>query len=153
MADSITLHDFETPILGAAVSILSGSGITAMPIQRDDEDVSTPRVELQLLVNGPGKHQAIISGSIARPDKYNCQLNAVVVTNRTRNPVSHSVYVSRVVDKLTNNKNFNSGSLLPYHYMGGMDLINAIPTISSEDGTDMTAVAINCDCWIKQSSW
>jgi len=148
------VYKFEHYILSASYEMLSKQGITSLPIQRDSNNLTSPRVELQAVMGTPTGHVKILSGSV-RNDSWNGQFNAICYTDRIENHSSHSVFVARVMDILGDSNNWNSGSwaYLPYHSMGSIDHRQTAVSVDAEDGKDISALAFGFQIWIRPNSW
>jgi hypothetical protein len=145
------IYDIESAVMSGSKDILNRNGITAVPVQRDSGDLTTPRVELQVSVTGPTNY-LIQSGSAWFHGKFTGQLNAVVVTNRVENPTSHSVYTANTMALLSQYDNYNTGSGMPYHYMGRIYVNNVVSDYVSDKNTDLTAMNFPFEIWVKNGA-
>src|ERR1044072_1597044 len=80
MATKTDLMNFSTYILSASMVALKSDGIASVPIQRASGSLTSPHVELSLLINAPTGHSHT-SGSVSEYDAWNFSLRALVVTN------------------------------------------------------------------------
>lgn len=147
------IYDIESAVLSGSNQILKRNNITAVPVQRDEADLVTPRVELQV-VNITPTNYLIQTRTGFFPRKFTGQLNAVVITDRSVNDVSHSVYVSKVLSELSQYNNYNSGSGMPYHEMGEISFGNlASNTTDATVNTDMTAISFPFHIWVRAEGY
>jgi hypothetical protein len=155
MANVTTLYDIQPVIESAAMAILSSSaGITNVYLSRNDNsDRPTPRVEVQCVLGTPNGHVYLSSSREWWHDQFECQVNALVTTDRAFSEVSHSTYVSKVRSTLYNNKLYNTASLLPNHVLLRPQMNGAQYTIDEERNMDMTAIGTNFIVAIKPASW
>lgn len=157
MATREQIYDIETPLLQTAALILSGSGIASTPLDMDGENLVSPRVEIKYSVGSPTGH-AYMSGSgagrAAELDAWNCQLTAVVVTDRAWSSGSHNSFVAKCRSLLGDYRRFNeqTGSLR-YHHVVKSNNINAQISMDGELGYDLTALVFDQVVYVKPSSW
>lgn len=157
MATREQIYDIETPVLNTAALILSGSGISSTPLDMDGENLVTPRVELQFSVGSPTGH-AYVSGSgsgrASELDAWNCQLRAVVVTDRAWSSGSHASYVAKCRSLLGDYRRFNeqTGSM-PYHHIVKSNNMNAQLSVDGDLGYDLTALVFEQVVYVKPTSW
>jgi hypothetical protein len=150
--DLITLHQFVEAILSGSKMVLQSNGITGVEIQQDIDDLSTPRVELQVVMGSPLGH-VYPTGSKVLFDAYNGSLNATVVTDRINNKVSHSVFAGKVQSILSDLSYFNTGSILPYHLLSRMDLRGSAVSLETEQNNDLTNIGFEFQIWIRPDAW
>lgn len=147
-----TLYKFESYIMAAAETVLNNAGVSSSYVQRDDAELTTPRVELQFALGAANGH-VYLSGSKAYQDGFEGNLSALVVTDRFNNSSFHNEFSSKVSALLSDPSNFNSGSNLPYHSVVRSDLVSVSPTINTEDGQDVSGLSFVLSIWIKPTSW
>jgi hypothetical protein len=147
------LFKWDYYMMSASVSILANAGITASVVQSGTTDLKTPRVELQSLTGGPigHVHHTVNSGSVY--DGYNGTIQVLVVTDRALNASTHTDYVGTVIANLSNYKNFNTGSVLPYHSVVKMDFRSTNVRIDAESNLDFSALAFEYVIYIRQDAW
>jgi len=146
------LFRFETYIMSASMQILADNNITAAYAQQETSNLPTPRVEVQAVIGQPNGHTHI-SASKAMYDAWNANLNVVVVTERTLNQASHYEFTSKVIELLGDYANYNSGSLLPYHYVARADHQGSVPSIEAVDNKDLSALNFVLSVWIRPEKW
>ena len=144
MATKEQLLDFSTYILSASMVTLKDAGIDSVPIQRASGSLTSPHVELSLLINAPTGHSHV-SGSVSEYDAWNFSLRALVVTNRITNDVSHSIYTSKVLNKLGDPRNYN----MPYHAIPYLKPTQIVTGFDANAGLDHSTVYYDGQVWIK----
>lgn len=150
MATLTSIYDIETAVISGSRSILTANGITAVPVQREGDDVVSPRVELQVVGVTPTRYLIQNRSGSWMIGKFTGQLNAVIVTERASNTSYHSDYVAKVLYLLSDHNNYNSGSGMPVHYMGNITFGNVVSnTTDPQMNLDMTAVSFPFDIWVK----
>jgi hypothetical protein len=157
MATREQIYDIETPILNTAALILSGSGIASTPLDMEGENLVTPRVELQYSVGSPTGH-ACLSGSgasrAAELDAWNCQLRAIVVTDRAWSSGSHQRFVAKCRSLLGDYRKFNeqTGSM-QFHHIVKSNNVGAQLNLDGDLGYDLTALVFDQVVYVKPNSW
>lgn len=148
-----TLLDIETPVLNACKDVLTNNNITTCFLNRDTGSLSTPRVELQYVVGQPiGSYY--ISSSVAEYNAWNCQLTALVVTDRATNPTSHSRYVATVRNLLGDYRNINNQTTsMPHHMIVKSNNVNTQVTIEGNLDLDLSAVVFDQVVYIRPDAW
>ena len=154
MATLTQIFDIETAVTSGSRSILEANGITAVPVQRDGDDVVTPRVEIQVVGIAPARYLIQTPSGSWMVGKFTGQLNAVIVTERASNTSYHAGYVADVLSLLSDYTNYNSGSGMPHHYMGQITFGNVVSnTTDPQMNVDMTAVSFPFDIWVKAGQY
>src|ERR1044072_454458 len=143
MATKTDLMNFSTYILSASMVALKSDGIASVPIQRASGSLTSPHVELSLLINAPTGHSHT-SGSVSEYDAWNFSLRALVVTNRITNDVSHSVYTSKVLNKLGDGRNYN----MPFHAIPYLKPTQVVTGFDANAGLDHSTIYLDGQVWI-----
>jgi hypothetical protein len=146
------IFDFENAVMSASYEVLTTAGIVTVDRQRDSDEKTTPRVELQAIMGAPTGH-VHISGSQNFLDSYSVTLQAYVVTERSINNSEHNTIRNTVIEKLTDGNNMNSGSLMPYHHITICDFGGSQVSTDQESNYDMTGITFNLQVWVKPSVW
>lgn len=147
------LYKFEKYVADGAKTILSVAGISSSYAQQDNANLGTPRVEIQTVLGTPTGH-AKLSGSKAYYDNWNVTLNAVVVTERKDGShATHYDYTGKVISTLGDTTNWNSGSVLPYHFISRATYNGASPAVEAERNKDLSGLNFILSIWIKNDAW
>lgn len=148
-----TLIDIEPVIESASAYILSASyGRTNVYTSMQPYTASMPRIEITCQRGAPTGHKFVSGSNDFYDMAYNAVLSVYVVSDRAKtNVTTHRALVNDVAVALTNNYNFNTGSLLPYHYLHRSDISNqAYALRAEEDATfDETGITIEQIVYIK----
>lgn len=148
------LYNIQPKIEAACVYILSASaGITNVFTSRDEDNLTTPRVEVSYTNNDPNGHVYVSASKEYFYDEFNGQLNALIVTDRAWNESSHSYFVCKVTDILWRNNLFNTASLLPNHYVMRTRLGSTQTSIDGENNLDISIIPFNLTVAIRPESW
>lgn len=134
MATLNTLYDIETAINNGAYTLLSGSGFYPT-LPRDTSVNTTPSIKAKFVLGNPTGHLNIISGSWVQ-DTFNGEMTVTVETAREINNVSHSVYVSNVRRIFSDNRTWNTASVLVNHQVVDITSNGVTSTVREEESID-----------------
>ena len=151
---SATLEDLfamTEAVTSASVVVLTNNGVSSIPVQRSAENLSTPFVSLQVVMNGPLGHVHNLTGTGSCYDAYNGTINTSVFTDRMNNSMSHSVYVSKVLNGLCNASEMNKN--LPYHTIEKIFPSGTTVSVEENQYADCSVAALNFILFIRQEAW
>lgn len=95
MATLAAILSWEDAVEAAAKAILTAAGVTAYR-QRDDSVMVSPACAVQATNIVEGDMQYQVSGETFRsPAQFTCQLRVQVITERAKNPNSHTTNVGK----------------------------------------------------------
>lgn len=138
------LMNFSTYVISASMVTLKNDGIDSVPIQRASGSLTSPHVELSLLINAPTGHSHV-SGSVAEYDAWHFSLRGLVVTNRQVNDVTHSLYTSKVLNKLGDPRNYS----MPFHAVTTIKPTQIVTGFDAANSLDHSTIYLDGQVWIK----
>ena len=104
------------------------------------------------MISGQPSGHTKISASRAIYDAWNVSLNVLVVTERTNSPTYHCDFTSKVINALGDDTNYNTGSLMPYHYIARADFQGSVPNVET-DNRDLSALSFALSVWVRPEAW
>lgn len=154
MPDFTQIYNFTDAVLSASAVSLTAAGITSVPLQRGADNLTTPRVEVQVSIGspaGPGAGHRFQSGSIDLFDAYNGTLNAMVVTEKINNPASHSLYTALAYAAIGDITQLNAN--MPYHKILQMTPNAVNVRVEPEVNADISVLSLAFIILIRREAW
>lgn len=148
---SYELYNMVEPIMSASLNILTEAGVTAIYKQAGTGSLETPRVEIQVSIGAPVGHVHITSPSSSVFDSFEGSIRAKIVTNRIHNPTSHTIYVSKTLNGLSNPANF-IGRLENYDILR-VKSSGPSPTVDNDKTLDVSTLNFDFLVHIRADAW
>jgi hypothetical protein len=147
MATWNDIEAWESAIESAGYAILSPY-ISNVELPGESDLFISPAVEVSMTRGRPTGHQQLVynnSGSVTRifNDSYEGTLDVTIVTDRAINDVSHSLYTGIARNLIGNKHNFNSGSLMPYHFVQVIEEQGTSYALDGPNNLDLTKLSFN----------
>lgn len=147
MATWNDIFGWEGAVESAGYAILSPY-INHVDLPGESDLFVSPAVEVSMTRGRPTGHQQLIydvSGSVTRiiNDSYEGTLDITIVTDRAINDTSHSLYTAIARNLIGNKNNFNSGSLMPFHFVQLIEEQGTSYASDNQNNLDLTKLSFN----------
>jgi len=146
------IFDFQTAIESGSYQLLSGLGFSNVYTSRGTDVMTTPRVEVTFTLGSPTGRMTVAPDGLPLYSAFSGRITVTVITSRELNQ-SHASYQSQVLALFRHQNIFNSGSLLNFHECQDLVLAGVSPTIDSDSGLDMSAIAYSAKFAVLPNAW